>query len=122
MFLDLSHTKLIAFQHSKLLLLECYRMTRYFPSDEKFAMTQQIRRAALSIHLNLAEGASRRSDKERIRFFEISRGSLVELDTAFDIALSLNYVTDKEVYNLGELIIKTFKLLTGLIGRSETPK
>ncbi len=122
MFLGLSHTKLIAFQHSKLLLLECYRITRYFPSDEKFAMTQQIRRAALSIHLNLAEGASRRSDKERIRFFEISRGSLVELDTAFDIAISLNYVTDKELYNLGELIIKTFKLLTGLIGRSGTPK
>lgn len=122
MFLGLSHTKLIAFQHSKLLLLECYRITRYFPSDEKFAMTQQIRRAALSIHLNLAEGASRRSDKERIRFFEISRGSLVELDTAFDIARSLNYVTDKELYNLGELIIKTFKLLTGLIGRSDTLK
>lgn len=76
----------------------------------------------MSIHLNLAEGASRRSDKERIRFFEISRGSLIELDAAFDIAVSLDYVDLEELGNLSELIIKTFKLLTGLIGRLDIGK
>lgn len=56
MFLQLAHTKLGVFQASRLLTLECYRITRLFPADERFAMTQQIRRAALSVHLNIAEG------------------------------------------------------------------
>jgi four helix bundle protein len=57
MFLQLSHTKLDAYQYSQELALECYRITRTFPVDEKFAMIQQIRRAALSVHLNISEGA-----------------------------------------------------------------
>lgn len=85
-------------------------------------MTQQIRRAALSVHLNLSEGASRKSETERRRFFEIARGSLIEIDTAFDIALSLNYLNNEKLNELSELIIMTFKLLTGLIGKSDTKK
>lgn len=85
-------------------------------------MTQQIRRAALSVHLNLAEGASRKSETERRRFFEIARGSLIEIDTAFDIALSLNYMHNEKVNKLSELIITTFRLLTGLIGKSDSQK
>jgi len=119
MFLELSHTRLAAYQYSKLLILECYRITRDFPDCEKFAMTQQIRRAALSIHLNLSEGASRKFEIERRRFFEIARGSLIEIDTAFDIALSLNYLNNEKLNKLSELIIMTFKLLTGLIGKSD---
>lgn len=122
MFLELSHTRLSAYQHSKLLILECYRITSDFPDCEKFAMTQQIRRAALSVHLNLAEGASRKSETERRRFFEIARGSLIEIDTAFDIALSLTYINNEKLNNLSKLIIMTFKLLTGLIGKPDTQK
>lgn len=85
-------------------------------------MVQQIRRAALSVHLNLAEGSSRKSIKERRRFFEIARGSLIEIDTAFDIAISLNYIPTEKLNILCELIITTFKLLTGLIAKSENPK
>ncbi len=118
MFLTLSHTKLTVYQYSESLTLECYRVTRYFPQDERFAIVQQIRRAALSVHLNLAEGASRKSIAERRRFFEISRGSVIEVDTALQIAVSLNYITIDEIKKLGELIIQTFKLLTGMINQS----
>jgi four helix bundle protein len=117
MFLNLGHTKLTAYQYSKELTLQCYKITRSFPGDERFAMVQQIRRAALSVHLNLSEGASRKSIIERRRFFEISRGSVIEIDTALDIALSLGYITIAEMHHTGELIIKIFKLLTGLIGQ-----
>lgn len=82
MFLQLAHTKLDIFQASKSLTLECYRITKLFPQEEKFAMVQQIRRAALSVHLNIAEGCSRKSATERKRFYEISRGSVIEIDTA----------------------------------------
>ena len=86
MFLQLAHTKTDVFLQSQNLALECYRITKTFPSDEKFAMVQQIRRAALSVHLNIAEGCSRKSLAERKRFFEISRGSVIETDASIGIA------------------------------------
>lgn len=120
MFLQLGHTKLIVYKYSKALVLECYKMTKCFPGDERFAMVQQVRRASLSVHLNLAEGASRRSAAERRRFYEISRGSIIEVDAAIDIAISLCYIEIDQTKELGELIIKTFKLLTGMIEHSES--
>lgn len=115
MFLNLAHTKTNVFQQSKKFTLECYRLTKEFPADERFAMVQQIRRAALSVHLNIAEGCSRKSPAERKRFFEISRGSVIEVDTAMDIAYELNYVTVEKAQALGIHLISTFKQLTGLI-------
>jgi four helix bundle protein len=56
-----------------------------FPVEEKFGVTSQIRRAALSVHLNIAEGASRKSEAERKRYYEISRGSVIEIDAALDM-------------------------------------
>lgn len=91
MFLQLAHTKLNIYQYSQELTLECYKVTKKFPSDEKFAMISQIRRAAISVHLNIAEGCSRKSDKERIRYFEIARGSVIEVDAAVGIAFKIGY-------------------------------
>ncbi len=65
MFLQLAHTKIDVFQQSRKLTLEFYRITKDFPTEEKFAMVQQIRRAALSVHLNIAEGCLRKSLAER---------------------------------------------------------
>ncbi len=118
MFLELGHTKLNVFQETKKLTLECYKLTKLFPEDEKFAMVSQIRRAALSVHLNLAEGASRKSTNERKRYFEISRGSLIEVDTALDIAVELGYILPENIADLGLMIVKAFKLLSGLITQS----
>lgn len=119
MFLNLAHTKMAVFEESKRLVLECYRTTKLFPQEEKFAMVQQIRRAALSVHLNIAEGCSRKSEHERKRFFEISRGSIIEIDTAFDIAQALDYLAAQELTLLGRHMISTFKQLTGLIGATK---
>jgi four helix bundle protein len=121
MFLHLSHTKLDAFEATKEFVMECYKVTTLFPTEEKFGMVSQIRRAALSAHLNLAEGCSRRSLQERKRFFEISRGSVIEVDTALDVAIDLNYCTPADIIFLGEKLIKTFKILSGMM-KSEEPK
>lgn len=120
MFLQLAHTKLDVFEASKAFVLECYRVTRSFSAEEKFAMVSQIRRAALSAHPNVAEGCSRKSLQERRRFFEISRRSVIEVDTALDVAVDLNYCTASEVQVLGEKLIKTFKILCGMIVREES--
>jgi four helix bundle protein len=120
MFLQLAHTKLNVYQFSQSLTLECYKVTRLFPQDEKFAMVQQIRRAALSVHLNLVEGCSRKSKAERCRFFEIARGSVIEIDTAIGVAHDLQYITTDQVQALGESIVKTFKLLSGMIASNQS--
>ena len=115
MFLKLNHQKLDVYQASRKLVLECYKLTRALPSEEKFAMSSQIRRAALSVHLNISEGASRKSTRERKRYYEISRGSIVEIDAAIDIANDLGYLKNLTSDTLGETMIKCFKMLTGLI-------
>ena len=112
MFLQLAHTKLDVYQASQELLLECYKATLIFPKEEKFNMVQQIRRAALSVHLNLAEGCSRKSRDERVRFFEIARGLLIEIDTAIGVAHRLTYANLEKLQPLGNSIVKTFKLLS----------
>lgn len=115
MFLHLAHTKLEVLKISREFVLNCYKETKMFPNDEKFALTQQFRRAAVSVHLNLAEGSSRQSLNERKRFYEISRGSLIEVDTAFNIAEGLGYTTKENLAYTGELIVKTFKMLSKMI-------
>jgi four helix bundle protein len=115
MFLNLNHQKLDIYLVSKCFVLECYKLTKYLPAEEKFGMISQIRRAALSVHLNIAEGASRKSETERKRFYEIARGSVIEIDAALDIAKELEYIIPSNLKNLGELLVKSFKILTGLI-------
>ncbi len=65
MFLELSHTKLDVFSVTKQFVLECYKETKSFPQEEKFGMISQTRRVALSVHLNVSEGCSRKSGTER---------------------------------------------------------
>lgn len=115
MFLTLNHQKLDIYAYSRQFVNECYKLTLKLPLDEKFGMITQIRRAALSVHLNIAEGASRKSESERKRFFEISRGSLIEIDAAIDIANDLGYLKDIAFEALGASMINCFKLLSGLI-------
>ena len=116
MFLGLAHTKKDVFLTSKQFVLECYRITKDFPSEERFSMVSQIRRAALSTHLNIAEGCSRKSEAERKRFFEVARGSVIEVDTALDLAHDLQYKTREDLQTVGTYLVSTFKQLCGLIG------
>jgi four helix bundle protein len=106
------------YSFSRCFVFECYKLTKNLPSDEKFGMISQIRRAALSVHLNIAEGASRKSEAERKRYYEIARGSIIEIDAALDIAKDLSYINNLQTDKLGEYMIRTFKMLTGLISSS----
>jgi four helix bundle protein len=115
MFLQLAHTRLTVYQASRALALACYRVTQKLPPEEKFAMGSQLRRAALSVHLNVAEGSSRKSVAERKRYYEIARGSVIEIDAAIEVAFEIGYVKMDILQPLGDEIIKTFKLLSGMI-------
>ena len=85
------------------------------PSEERYALSQQIRRASSSVHLNIAEGCSRKSESERKRFYEIARGSLIEIDAALDIASDLNYCKKEDLQELGMKMINCIKYLNALI-------
>ncbi len=117
MFLKLNHKKLEIYAATKLFVLECYRLTNHLPVEEKFSLISQIRRAAVSVHLNIAEGCSRKSEAERKRYYEIARGSVIEIDAAIDIANELNYLKNFQTDKLNETMVTCFKLLTGLIMR-----
>jgi four helix bundle protein len=90
-------------------------MSKLLPAEEKYGMVSQIRRAALSVHLNVAEGSSRKSEVERRRFYEVSRGSIIEIDAALDIAQALDYFQVEDVELLGKQMVKCVKILTGML-------
>jgi four helix bundle protein len=115
MFLQLNHQRLDVYTVSISLVQECYKLTQQFPADERFALCSQIRRAAVSVHLNIAEGCSRKSEAERKRFFEIARGSLIEIDAALDVAESLHYCQKAGLEELGTLLVRCFSLLSKLL-------
>lgn len=115
MFLTLNHQKLDIYQVSKSFVFECYKLTKSLPPEERYGMTSQIRRAALSVHLNIAEGASRKSEAERKRYYEVARGSVVEIDAALDIAGMLEYLDTINTKELGELLTRCFQMLSKLM-------
>lgn len=115
MFLQLNHHSFDVYSVARTFVKDCYFLTKVFPPEEKFAMVQQIRRAALSVYLNLAEGFSRKSEVERKRFFEISRGSIIEIDAALDIASDLSYCKKEDLVQLGSNLTRTFSMISKLI-------
>jgi four helix bundle protein len=115
MFLQLNHQKLDVYQSARTFCKECYKVSKIFPPEERFNMVQQVRRAALSVVLNLAEGCSRKSEAERKRYFEISRGSIIEIDAALDMANDLEYLDNYNHQPLNEATNRTFSMLSKLI-------
>jgi four helix bundle protein len=86
--------KLDVWREARLFALDIYKETRHFPSDEKYGLTNQIRRAVVSIVLNIAEGSDRKSDLEFKRFLRMSIGSCEEVVTALYIAKDLGFVNE----------------------------
>ena len=115
MFLDLAHTKFDVFRQTKFLVLEVYKFSLKLPAEERYSLTQQIRRAALSAHLNLCEGFSRKSKLERRRFFEVARGSVIEVDSIIDICVELKFCKSEDLLILEGLIKSGFNQLSALI-------
>jgi four helix bundle protein len=99
---------------------EIYILTKDFPTDEKYGLTNQLRRAAVSIPSNIAEGAARRSDKEFMQFLYISLGSIAEIDTQLIISDNLGYLESSELRS-DLLVIKT-KLLNYISYRKKLQK
>ena len=107
------HERLDVWRDAMSLVESIYRITRRFPEEERFGLTSQLRRAAVSVPSNIAEGAARRSTLEYLRFLSMARGSLSELDTQLQIAQRLNYcVQEDETRHLTD---RTFARLNALI-------
>jgi four helix bundle protein len=113
--LNLSHKNLDVYEISLTLLKEVYKATKQFPKEEQFVLISQIRRAAISVCSNIAEGASRISKREKKRFYEISRSSLVEMDTQFEIAIILAYYKNGQIQELEQYLESTFRMLSKMI-------
>jgi len=106
-----SHKDLDVWKKSIDLVADIYKMTENFPKSEIYGISNQMRRAAVSVPSNIAEGAGRHSNKEFIQFLYISLGSLSELETQIIISIKLNYI---KTYDL-EKISEIRRMLLGLI-------
>ncbi len=115
MYEDIS--KLIVWRKAHELVLKIYEVTKEFPKDELFALTSQIRRAAVSIPSNIVEGKARGSNKEYNRFLLIARGSLEEVKYQMLLAKDLKYIDDMKYKEVLNIALETGKLLAGLIKR-----
>jgi four helix bundle protein len=113
--LDLSHKKLIAWQKAIAFLPLIYALCKKLPKEETYNLIGQMKRAAVSIPNNLAEGASRRSKADKRRFFEISRSSTVEIDNCLIACIALDYISSDDLSEINPALLELFKLITGLI-------
>lgn len=112
---DKSHKHLLVWQQAMQMVEAIYDMTRNFPSQEQFGLTSQMRRSAVSIASNIAEGAARKSNKEKIHFFVTARGSLSELDTQIEISRRLRLATAITAQRASDDLDHVSRLLNGLI-------
>ena len=92
---------------------EVYRLVKCFPQEEKFALGDQLRRAAVSVTSNIAEGTGRQSLKDQAHFIELSYGSLMEVMSQLDLALDLNYINKEEHQNMERIIEEQARILSG---------
>jgi four helix bundle protein len=112
------YQKLLVWQEAMNLVVGVYRATERLPTTERFGLCQQLRRAAISIPSNIAEGSGRHSDKDFIRFLNIANGSLLEVETQLLIALQLQYL--EEISELQNSIDKIFAMLSSLKRKLKT--
>jgi len=115
-----SFTDLLAWQKAHQLVLEIYRITRDFPPEELYGLTSQLKRAAVSITSNIAEGFSRGSYKEKIQFYLRALGSSTEVQNQPLVARDVKYLSQENFTRLAQLSVEVNKLINGLIKKSKT--
>lgn len=113
-------TDLLVWQEGHKLVLEIYRLTKKFPKEEIFGLTNQMRRAAVSVTSNIAEGFGRQGYREKIQFYFISQGSLIELKDQMFVARDISYIGEADFLKAIGLADHTHKLLQGLITKSKS--
>lgn len=115
-------TDLYAWQEGHKLVLMIYKDTAEFPDKEKYSLIDQMRRAVVSITSNIAEGFSRRSSKEKSRFYDMAQASLVELQNQLIVSKDVGYLADKKFDLLAEQSVVVKKLLSGLLRATSSKK
>ena len=110
-----THKDLRIWQQSIEMVTSIYLMTKAFPKDELFGLVSQMRRAAVSVPSNIAEGYARGTDREKLHFLRISSGSLSEVETQLILSLNLGYVSQETYDELSERVTSVWKQLNALI-------
>ena len=116
-----TYKDLEAWQCAMELVLEVYRSTAKLPREEVFGLTSQLRRAAVSVASNIAEGKGRFSDRELSQFLAVARGSIFEIETQATIAMDLEFLGEPQGQELLKLCAKVGRLLNGLIRSVRKP-
>jgi four helix bundle protein len=109
-----NYKELKVWQKAMDLTVEVYKLVKLLPKEETYALSDQMRRAVVSIPSNIAEGQGRNSDKEFIQFLSIARGSLWELETQIEICLRIGYIDQSLTTNTNNLIAEISKMLNAL--------
>jgi four helix bundle protein len=117
-----SYRDLVVWQKGMTLAKLIYGLSRGFPPEEKFGLTSQMRRAAVSIPSHIAEGQARRGPREFIQFIALAEGSLAELDTQLALATDLGYAGGSETSDAVALIEELRRMLNALRRKLETPR
>ncbi len=116
------YTDLDVWKESRKLVKLIYDITKSFPKEELYGLSNQIRRCAISVPSNIAEGCGRNHTKDSIQFFYISRGSLYELETQLYLSFDLNYIDELTLNSIIESVTTCKKLLNGFINYYQTLK
>jgi four helix bundle protein len=111
---DFSYRKLNVYQLSKKLVTDIYRLIGTFPNTETYALSDQLRRAAISIPSNIAEGTAKASPKEQFHFLEIAYGSLMEIMCQLEISYDLGYINQVQLRQSEEEIVMIYKMLSSM--------
>ena len=114
-----THKKLLVWQKSIYLVKRVYQETKAFPREELVGITSQLRRAAVSVPSNIAEGHGRESDKELLHFLYISLGSLSEIETQLIVCREIGLLQEAQFQDLSELVLEVIRMLTALIHRKK---
>lgn len=114
----LTFKDLDAWKEGHVIVIMIYKTSRDFPKEEIFGLTSQMRRCAVSITSNIAEGFSRQSYKEKIQFYSISQGSVTELQNQLLVAKDVGYINEKRFEEIDAQLLKIHRIINGLIKKS----
>ena len=114
---EYSYQTLNVYKDAKALVVDVYKLLKQYPAEERYALCDQIRRAAISITSNIAEGMSRYSDKEKVHFLEIAYASMMEVESQLDISVDLEYISKEQFAVMADRINLVGKQLSALRGK-----
>jgi four helix bundle protein len=121
-----SYTELKVWQEARVIVKKIYSISQAFPKEETYGLQQQIRRCAISVPSNIAEGIGRNHNKDTVQFLYVAKGSLYEMETQLYLAMDLNYISEKTLAETLAHLISVRRLLLGFIkyksSKSTTPQ